>query len=569
MQRLAIEWVVLTELTEFDATALGITIALQLGPQLFLTPLTGWAVDRIGPRVLIMITQAGQLVLGTIIAIMLIGGHATIGNLYALALLLGIITAFDAPARHAFVAELVTLADLPNAISLNSTSFHFARMIGPAIAGALILLVGAGWVVAINAVSFISSIAAVMRMRRSEFHSLPDKDSTQRSIFSGFTYLRGRADFLVILTMVTIIGAFGFNFAIYLSTMTTLTFGLDSVALGLANTMLAAGSVVGAVYAARREKPTMVTIVGATGLFGLGLLGATLAPNFWTFGASLLLVGFANLTFMTASNSYIQISVLPALRGRVMAIYLALFMGGTPVGAPLVGWIVNTWGARWGVAVGATAGMLAFVVGVTFLFRTRRRGDNSVVPHRRAETSVPISAMHAKRWSPRAFDPHAEISERSLTAIIEAARWAPSARNSQPWRFIVGRRGTKTHSRILEGLSESNSAWANSAASLIVNIAVTRDSEGKPLRWAEYDLGQAVAHCTLQAQHEGLHTHQVGGIDADVLRRVFDLETHLEPVSVTVLGAIGAPEALPDKLRERELMPRGRVPLNLLLLNTA
>ncbi|MCW4386210.1 nitroreductase family protein [Salinibacterium sp. SYSU T00001] len=191
---------------------------------------------------------------------------------------------------------------------------------------------------------------------------------------------------------------------------------------------------------------------------------------------------------------------------------------------------------------------------------------SSILAGRRAETSVPIDDVHATRWSPRAFDPEATIDEATLATVLEAARWAPSARNAQPWRFVVGRRGTATHAALAENLMGFNREWAPAASALILNIAVTKDAAGDRLRWAEYDLGQAVAHLTLQAQRQGLHSHQMGGIEVEGLRQAFDLGEHLVPVSITALGVLGDPQRLPERLRLRELAPRERLPLNELVL---
>lgn len=187
-------------------------------------------------------------------------------------------------------------------------------------------------------------------------------------------------------------------------------------------------------------------------------------------------------------------------------------------------------------------------------------------PSRRAETSTPISDVLANRWSPRSFDASVEVAETTLTAALEAARWAPSASNTQPWRFIVARRGTPEHATIVENLMGFNQLWAESAAVLIVNVAITATADGTPLRWAEYDLGQAVAHLSVQAHRDGLHVHQMGGIVTEGLRAAFGLSDEMEPVSVTALGVLGAPENLPDKLREREIAPRLRKPLDELFI---
>lgn len=189
---------------------------------------------------------------------------------------------------------------------------------------------------------------------------------------------------------------------------------------------------------------------------------------------------------------------------------------------------------------------------------------------RTAVTSEPIHAVLAERWSPRSFDSSVEIPEAKITAALEAARWSASASNSQPWRFIVARRGTAEHATIVENLVGFNQAWAESAQVLIVNLAALSTEDGSPLRWAEYDLGQAVATLTVQAHHDGLHVHQMGGIDVDGLRNAFAVAATLEPVSVTALGVLGEPGALAsDVLREREVAPRSRRDLDELLIVNA
>ena len=180
---------------------------------------------------------------------------------------------------------------------------------------------------------------------------------------------------------------------------------------------------------------------------------------------------------------------------------------------------------------------------------------------RRADTTAQLINPLVERWSPRAYDPAAEVSTDALRTILEAARWAPSANNVQPWRFIVARRGTAAFTTVHDALLGFNQAWADSAAALIVNIAEIVDPEGNARPWARYDLGQAVAHLTVQAQHEGLHTHQMGGFDAARIHDVFGLDASLEVVSITAIGVLGDVDTLPDPLREREVAPRLRKPL--------
>lgn len=181
--------------------------------------------------------------------------------------------------------------------------------------------------------------------------------------------------------------------------------------------------------------------------------------------------------------------------------------------------------------------------------------------NRSADTQVPVLDVLAERWSPRAFAADETIDETRLASALEAARWAPSANNTQPWRFVVARRGTPAHARIHDALVGFNQAWAGDAAVLIVAVAETADADGRPRGFAPYDLGQAVAHLSVQAHHDGLHVHQMGGFDRDALREAFALEARFEPLTVIALGPIGDPSTLPEVLQQREAAPRERRPL--------
>ncbi len=185
----------------------------------------------------------------------------------------------------------------------------------------------------------------------------------------------------------------------------------------------------------------------------------------------------------------------------------------------------------------------------------------SITTPRTAVTGTPILDVLAERWSPRAFDSSAPLDETKLRAALEAARWSASASNSQPWRFIVARKGSEAFAKVEAALMGFNSAWAGSAGALIVALTETVDQDGKPRRWAEYDLGQAMAHLSVQAHSDGLHVHQMGGFVADALREAFDVPAELTPLSVSAIGVLGSPDLLADSARERETAPRTRRPL--------
>jgi nitroreductase len=183
------------------------------------------------------------------------------------------------------------------------------------------------------------------------------------------------------------------------------------------------------------------------------------------------------------------------------------------------------------------------------------------IPTRTAETSAPILEVLAERWSPRSYDSTIAVTDAQLTAALEAARWSPSASNTQPWRFIVARRGTPEFDSIAANLMGFNQAWAGSAGALIVALAEMVSAEGKDQKWAPYDVGQAMAHLSVQAHHDGLHVHQMGGFEADGLRAAFSIDERFVPITVSTIGVLGAAESLPDVLREREVAPRARRPL--------
>ncbi|MGV8852801.1 MAG: MFS transporter [Rhodoglobus sp.] len=371
MQRTAQDWIVLTELTDHDAAALGFTMALQFGPLLLLMPVAGIVADRFDRRIVLLWTQFSQFVLALGLGILVISGHVELWHVYVFALLLGIATAIDAPARQAFVSELVSDKDLPNAVALNSMSFQSARLIGPAVAGVLVALIGSGPVFLVNAASFAGVLASLWFIRRSQLYPVAKLGRAKGQIRDGLRYVRNRPDILIVLVMVFLVGTFGFNFPVFISTMATAEFGKGAAEFGLLSSMMAVGAIVGSLLAARREHAKIGVVVIGSAFFGAACLLAAIAPSYWTFGAALTIVGVSSLTMMTTANAYVQTSTTPIMRGRVMALYLAIFAGGTPIGAPIVGWAANELGARWALGIGALSGLLAAAVAITWLFYSR------------------------------------------------------------------------------------------------------------------------------------------------------------------------------------------------------
>jgi MFS family permease len=371
MQRTAQDWLVLAELTHKSATALGIVMALQFGPHALMLPLSGFAADTFDRRKLLMTTQATMGLLALGLGILTLSGAARLWHVYLFAFLLGCVSAFDSAARQTFVAELVGEEDLSNAVGLNSTSFNAARMIGPAVAGMLIAGVGTGWVFVINSASFVAVLCSLYGLRVDELHRSPKRAGGRGGLIDGFRYVRGRPDIQAILLMLFLIGTFGVNFPIFISTMAVGVFHAGAGQFGLLTSMMAIGSVAGALLSARRERPGMGVIVAAAAIFGLGFCIAAAMPSYGLFGGALVIIGLSAQTFSTTANSVIQLSTDPDMRGRVIALFLAIALGATPIGAPFVGWVADTFGPRWALGVGAASGFGAVIVAIHYFARHR------------------------------------------------------------------------------------------------------------------------------------------------------------------------------------------------------
>jgi MFS family permease len=376
MQRTAQDWLVLTQLTNKNGAAVGVVMALQFGPQLLMLPLSGYAADRFDRRKVVFVTQAAMGVLALGLGLLTVTGIVRLWHVYVFAFSLGCVSAFDSPARQAFVSELVGEGDLGNAVGLSSASFNGARLIGPAVAGVLIAAVGSGWVFLINAASFAVVLVSILFLRIAELHVSPKAHRGRAGLVEGFRYVWRRPDLLVILVMVFLVGTFGLNFPIFLSTMSAIVFHQGARAYGVLSSILAIGSVTGALLTATRKRSGLTHLIVGALAFGVGFSVAAVMPTYVLFALPLVLIGVAAQTFTTSANSTLQVSTEPAMRGRVVAIFLAIALGGTPVGAPLIGWIADRFGPRWALSVGAAAGFGAAAVGLLHLARQRhaRRG---------------------------------------------------------------------------------------------------------------------------------------------------------------------------------------------------
>ena len=366
MQRIAQDWLVLTQLTSNSGVAVGITTGLQFAPVLLLAPVAGLVADRFDRRKVLLGTQVSSGVLSLILGLLVVTDVARLWEVYLMAALLGVVAAIDAPARQAFVSELVPIEDLPNAVGLNSASFHGGRLIGPGIAGLLIHWFGTGPVFLINAATFGAVVFSLTRMRRSELRPQP-RTGGKGSVRAGLAYVRHRPDLILILAIVGMVGTFGLNFQLTSALMARLVFHRGAGEYGVLGSIMAIGSLGGALLAARREHPRLRLVIGAALSFGVFSIVAALMPNYVSFAVALIPVGLSSLTLMTAANATVQLTTTPAMRGRVMALYMAIFMGGTPIGSPIIGWVGEALGARWTILLGGFVSILTSVAAVLWL----------------------------------------------------------------------------------------------------------------------------------------------------------------------------------------------------------
>ncbi len=375
MQRVAQDWLVL-QLTDNSGTALGITTGLQFLPILLLSPYAGVIADRFPKRRLLQVTQVMMAAPALLLGVLAITGVVEVWHVYTLAFIFGVGTAFDAPARQSFVSEIVTRDDLSNAVGLNSASFNFARIIGPAVAGFMIAGLGGGaeatgWVIAINALSYGAVVYALQRMRAADLDTPEPQQRQKGAIRDGMRYIRSRPDIMMILAIVFFAGTFGLNFQMTSALMATEVFGKGASEYGILGTTMAVGSLSGALLAARRGVVRHRLVILAALAFGIAVVLGGLMPSYLTFALWTPVIGITALTMITAANTTIQLSVTPELRGRVMALYMMIFMGGTPLGSPIVGWIGEVMGARWTLILGGGITVLGTLLAVAVFSRTQ------------------------------------------------------------------------------------------------------------------------------------------------------------------------------------------------------
>lgn len=362
MQATAQSWVVLTELTDNNASAIGLILALLFGPPVVLFGVVGTAAERLDRRSVLIATQSTMCFVALGTGLLLSAGVMTLPLMCALVLLLGIAMAFDTPIRQAYVSDLVGAQHISNAVALNSASLYGARMVGPAVAGLMIAAVGSQWVFLANAALYLPLILILTRLPSRQS---PLAQQERVRMREGFGHALRRRDLLVVFVVVLLMGTFGMNFQIFASTM-TLEFDAGPDAFGIMSSVVAVGSLMGSLAAARLKQPTIAVMIGAAAVFGVAIGIASAMPTFPSFTIMLVPMGFAAIMTMTVANGYVHTSTPERIRGRVLALYFAVLGGGTPIGAPIMGRLIDAWGPRAGlmaatvtVLIGAGLGALA------------------------------------------------------------------------------------------------------------------------------------------------------------------------------------------------------------------
>ncbi len=360
MQRIAQDWLVLS-LTG-SSTAVGVTTALQFLPMLLFGLYGGVLVDRLPKRPTLLGTQTAMALTGLALAALTLSGHVEVWHVYLAAFAVGLATVLDNPARQSFVSEMVGPDQLQNAVSLNSANFQSARLVGPAVAGVLITGVGTGWAFLLNGLSFVAPIAGLLLMRKRELHVVQRAPRGKGQLREGLHYVAGRPELIWTIVLVGFIGTFGFNFPVFLSAFADDVFASGAGEYSLFNTLMAVGSVAGALLAARRGTSRLRVLIGAALAFGAVEVAAAVSPSLWLFALLMVPIGMFGMTVNVTANTSIQMTTDPAMRGRVMALYMMVFLGGTPVGAPIVGWVTDAYGPRVGLAAGGLISVAAAAV---------------------------------------------------------------------------------------------------------------------------------------------------------------------------------------------------------------
>lgn len=386
MQRVAQDWLVL-DLSNGSPAALGFAAALQFLPVLLLSMWGGVLADRMDKRKLLLWLESALGVCALALGLLDVFGVVELWHVYLLCLLLGAFSAVETPVRQSFVVEMVGREQLTNAVAINSMMFNSARIVGPAIAGVTIVAIGTGWVFLANAISFVGVVGGIWLMRTSQLLRSEPVPREKGQLLSALRYVRNRPDLMTVMVLVFFISTFGMNFYMTLAIMARNVFGGDADAYGLLSTLIAVGTLAGAAIAAKRKTPKLSVFLGSGLVFGVLEVVSGVMPTMLLTGLMMIPVGVAMMTFNTTANATVQLAVEPEMRGRVMGIYMLVFLGGNPVGGPLMGWLGELNG-RAPIVVG---GALSVVVTITAWIVLAKRGDIGRPRLRRQRAAAGVS----------------------------------------------------------------------------------------------------------------------------------------------------------------------------------
>ena len=388
MQRVAQDWLVL-DLTHGSGTAVGIAAGLQFLPLLLFSLWGGMIADRYPKRTVLMVTQATMGALALVLGILAVTGVVQVWQVFVLAFGLGMATVVDNPTRQSFAIEMVGRDDLRNAIALNSAVFNLARIVGPAVAGVVIGLIGTPAAFFLNAASYLAVIVSLVLMRPAELHPAERVARAKGQLREGLAYVRSRPDLLMTMVLIFFIATFGMNFQVTTALMSRVVFHTGAGKFGLASAVFALGALIGALVAARRGKAGMRLLIGTSLAFSVLEVATGLMPTYWLFLILLVPTGLAVISLTTTANSSVQLSTAAEMRGRVMGIYMLVFLGGAPIGSPLTGLVAQHFGTRVSLIAGGVISVLATVVVAVLV--ARRRG----VPVRRYLREVSLARVTA------------------------------------------------------------------------------------------------------------------------------------------------------------------------------
>jgi MFS family permease len=372
MQTVAQSFLVL-DLTH-SGTQLGLTTAARFAPMLVFGPLGGLFADRLDKRHVLYLTQTLQGLLAAAFAILLVTHSMTLWWVYLLAILLGFVNVFDNPARQSFISEMVTQQDLRNAVTLNSVSMNMARVFGGALGGTIAAAVGLTLCFTCNAVSFGAVLISLAMMRTSELFPARKVERKKRQVRDGLRYVRQTPELLIPLVMITVVGTLAWEFQVTLPLMASKVFGGNAATYGVMASLMGVGAVIGGLISTARSAAVRSTTLCVASIgWGVAILAAAVAPSLPLELAALVFVGYGSITFNSFAKTSLQLAARPTMRGRVMALWALAWLGSTPVGGPIVGWIAQEAGARWSLIVGGAAALACGIAAFPALRRMDRR----------------------------------------------------------------------------------------------------------------------------------------------------------------------------------------------------